>query len=216
MPHFFPESADGKTEGPFPGPAHVHVPALILNILADDVAAETVPGAVAGLIRLDPDHRRSVQSLPLGREPFLRDPEPTSAFPVRHPPGPEDMEDAMPFFRPHLVILQALKPELSFDPLAQLLVVIGQFLRIPAFRRGQRHPEDLELVALPEPQERPHPVVAPLLLSGPFPGHWFPPKLLPAAHRAPSAWGITGLKPAARIRSNSSMGMRTALIDGFT
>jgi hypothetical protein len=43
----------------------------------------------------------------------------------------------MPFFRPDLVILQALKPQLAFDPLTQLLVVIGQLLRIPAFCRGE-------------------------------------------------------------------------------
>ena len=42
----------------------------------------------------------------------------------------------MPFFRPDLVILQALKAELPFDPLTQLLVVIGQLLGVPAFRRG--------------------------------------------------------------------------------
>jgi hypothetical protein len=93
----------------------------------------------------------------------------------------------MPFFRPDLVILQALKAELAFDPLTQLLVVIGQLLRIPAFCRGQRDPQHLELVAFPEPEQRPHPVIASLLLSGPFPGDWLPPELLPAAHRAPSA-----------------------------
>ena len=92
----------------------------------------------------------------------------------------------MPFFRPDLVILQTLEPELAFDPLAQLFVVIGQLLRIPAFCRGQGDPEDLELVALPEPEERPDPVITSFLLSGPFAGDGFPPELLPAAHRAPS------------------------------
>ena len=135
MPHLFPQSADGKAQGAFPGPAHIHVPALILDVLADDVAAETVPGTMARLIGLDPDHRSAVEGLPLRREPFLGDPEPASAFPIRHPPGPEDMEDAMPFFRPDLVILQALKPQLAFNPLTQLLVMIGEFLRVPAFRR---------------------------------------------------------------------------------
>ncbi len=43
VPHLFPQSADGKAEGPFPGPTHIHVPALILDVLADDVAAQTVP-----------------------------------------------------------------------------------------------------------------------------------------------------------------------------
>ena len=65
MPHLFPQPADRKAEGALPGPAHVHVAALILDILADDIAAQTVPGTMAGLIRLDPDHRSSVQGLPL-------------------------------------------------------------------------------------------------------------------------------------------------------
>jgi hypothetical protein len=123
----------------------------------------------------------------LGRQPFLGDPEAPSAFPIRHPPGPEDMEHAMPFFRPDLVILHPLKPQLAFDPLTQLLVMVGQLLGIPAFRRGERHPEHLELMAFPEPQQRPHPVIAPFLLPGPFPGDGLPPELLPAAHRAASA-----------------------------
>ena len=93
----------------------------------------------------------------------------------------------MPFFCPDLVVLQALKAELTFDPLAQLLVMVGELLRIPAFCRGERDPEHLELVALPEPQERPHPVVAPFLFPGPFAGDRLTPELLPAAHRAPSA-----------------------------
>jgi len=59
----------------------------------------------------------------------------------------------MPFFRPDLVILQALKAELPFDPLTQLLVVIGQLLGVPAFRRGERDPEHLELVTFPEPEQ---------------------------------------------------------------
>ena len=57
----------------------------------------------------------------------------------------------MPFFCPDLVVLQALKAELTFDPLAQLLVMVGELLRIPAFCRGEGDPEHLELVALPEP-----------------------------------------------------------------
>jgi hypothetical protein len=97
------------------------------------------------------------------------------------------MEHAMPFFRPDLVILQALKAELAFDPLTQLLVVIGQLLGIPAFCRGEGDPEHLELVAFPEPEQRPDPVITPFLLPGPFAGDGFPPELLPAAHRAPSA-----------------------------
>jgi hypothetical protein len=43
VPHFFPQPTDGKPEGPFPGPTHIHVATLILNVLADDVATETVP-----------------------------------------------------------------------------------------------------------------------------------------------------------------------------
>ncbi len=93
----------------------------------------------------------------------------------------------MPFFRPDLVILQALKSELAFNPLTQLLVVIRQLFRIPAFCRGEGHPQNLELVAFPEPEQRPHPVIAPFLLSRPFPGDGLPPELLPAAHRAASA-----------------------------
>jgi len=93
----------------------------------------------------------------------------------------------MPFFRADLVILQALKPQLAFDPLAQLLVVVRQFLRVPAFSRRERDPEHLELVAFPEPEERPNSVIAPFLLPGPFPGDGFPSELLPAAHRTPSA-----------------------------
>ena len=61
MPHFFPEPTDGKPEGPFPGPTHIHIATLILDVLADDVAAETVPGTMAGLIRLDPDDGSSVE-----------------------------------------------------------------------------------------------------------------------------------------------------------
>ena len=76
---------------------------------------------------------------------------------------------------------------LAFDPLTQLFMMVGQLLRIPAFCRGERHPEHLELMAFPEPEQRPHPVIAPFLLSGPFPGDGLPPELLPAAHRAASA-----------------------------
>ena len=63
--HFFPESADGKAEGPFPGPTHVYVATLILNILADDIATQTVPGAMTGLVRLDPDDWSPMEGLPL-------------------------------------------------------------------------------------------------------------------------------------------------------
>ena len=42
MPHLFPQSADGKAKRAFPGPAHVHVAALILDVLADDVPAQPV------------------------------------------------------------------------------------------------------------------------------------------------------------------------------
>ena len=59
----------------------------------------------------------------------------------------------MPFFRPDLVILQALKPELAFDPLTELFVMVGQLLGVPAFCRRQRDPEYLELMAFPEPEE---------------------------------------------------------------
>ena len=93
----------------------------------------------------------------------------------------------MPLLCPDLVILQALKPQLAFNPLAQQLVVVRQLLRIPAFCRRERDPKYLELVALPEPQQRPHPVIASFLLPGPFAGDWLPPELLPAAHRATSA-----------------------------
>ncbi len=216
MPHLFPQSADGKAQGAFPGPAHIHVPALILDVLADDVAAETVAGPMAGLIGLDPDDRRTMESLPLRRKPCLGDPEAPGAFPVRHPPSPEDMEHAMSLLRPDLVIFQALKTQLPFNPLTQLFVMVGELFRIPAFCRGECHPEYLELMALPEPEQRPHPVIASFLLSGPFAGDGLPSELLPAAHRAPSGWRITGLNPAARIRSNSSMGIRTARTDGFT
>ena len=93
----------------------------------------------------------------------------------------------MPFFRPDLVILQPLKAELVFNPLTQLFMMVGQLLRIPAFCRGERDPEHLELVAFPEPKQRPDAVIASFLLSRPFPGDGLPPELLPAAHRAPSA-----------------------------
>jgi hypothetical protein len=66
----------------------------------------------------------------------------------------------MPFFRPDLVVLQPLKAQLAFDPLTELLVMVGQLLRIPAFCRRERDPEHLELVTLPEPEQRPHPVIA--------------------------------------------------------
>jgi len=118
VPHLFPEPTDGKAKRPFPGPTHVHVATLILDILADDIATQTIPGTMARLIGLDPDNRSSMEALPLGREPFLRDPEAPGTFSVRHSPSPEDMEHAMPFFRPDLVILQALKPQLAFNPLA--------------------------------------------------------------------------------------------------
>ena len=65
MPHFFPQSTDRKAEGSFPGPAHIHVTALILNVLADDVPAQTVPGTMTGLIGLDPDDRSAMEGLPL-------------------------------------------------------------------------------------------------------------------------------------------------------
>ena len=93
----------------------------------------------------------------------------------------------MPFFRPDLVVLQPLKAQLAFDPLTQLLVMVCELLGIPAFCRGERDPEDLELMTLPKPQEGPHPVIASLLLSRPFADNGLPPELLPAAHRAASA-----------------------------
>ena len=65
MPHLFPQPADGKPERAFPGPAHVHVATLILDVLANDVAAQTVPGAMARLIRLDPDDGSPMEGLPL-------------------------------------------------------------------------------------------------------------------------------------------------------
>jgi len=65
VPHLFPQPADGKAQGPFPGPTHVHVAALILDVLADDVAAETVSRTMAGLIGLDPDDGSAVERLPL-------------------------------------------------------------------------------------------------------------------------------------------------------
>ena len=34
-----------------------------------------------------------MEGLPLRREPLLRNPESPSAFPIRHPPGPDDVED---------------------------------------------------------------------------------------------------------------------------
>jgi hypothetical protein len=108
------------------------------------------------------------------------------AFPIRNSPSPEDMQDAMPFLCPHLVILQALKPKLAFDPLTQLLVVVGQLLGIAAFCRGEGDPQHLEFVAFPEPQKGPDAVVAAFLFPGPLACDWFPPKLLPAAHRAHS------------------------------
>src|SRR5690606_28668354 len=154
----------------FPGPTHIHVAALLLNVLTDDVAAQSVSGTMTGLIGLNPHHWSPVQGLALCREPFLRDPETPGALPIWHPPGPADMEHAMPLLRPDLVILQALKSQLTFDPLAQLLVMVGELFRIPAFRRREGHPEDLELMTFPEPEQRPHPVIAPFLLSGPFPG----------------------------------------------
>ena len=59
-----------------------------------------------------------MEGLPLGREPF---PE-RSRTAARSPSGTRQAqkiwEDAMPFFRPDLVILQPLKPQLAFDPLA--------------------------------------------------------------------------------------------------
>ena len=95
MSHLFPEPTNRKPKRPFPGPAHIHVSTLILDVLADDVAAQTVPRPMAGLIRLDPDDRRPMQGLPLCREPFLRDPEAPGTFPVRYPPGPKDMVSAV-------------------------------------------------------------------------------------------------------------------------
>jgi hypothetical protein len=65
IPHFFPEPTDGKAKRPFPGPAHVHVATLILDVLADDIAAQTVPGTVAGLIGFDPDDWSPMEGLPL-------------------------------------------------------------------------------------------------------------------------------------------------------
>ena len=64
-PHLFPQPTDGKPKGAFPGPAHIHVAALILDILADDIAAQAVPGTMARLIGLDPDDWSPVEGLPL-------------------------------------------------------------------------------------------------------------------------------------------------------
>ncbi len=79
----------------------------------------------------------------------------------------------MSLLRPDLVILQPLKAELAFDPLTQLFMMVGQLLRIPAFCRGEINSEHLELMTLPEPEQRPHPVITSFLLSRPFPGDWF-------------------------------------------
>jgi len=65
MPHLFPQPTDRKTEGPFPGPAHIHVATLILDVLADDVPAETISGTMTGLVGLDPNYRRPMKGLPL-------------------------------------------------------------------------------------------------------------------------------------------------------
>jgi len=65
MPHFFPQPADGKAERAFPGPAHVHVATLILDVLANDVAAQPITGAMAGLVGLDPDDWSPMEGLPL-------------------------------------------------------------------------------------------------------------------------------------------------------
>lgn len=73
--HLLPHLANGKSERPFPGPAHIHVAGLILDVLANDVAAQTISRSVASPVGLDPHNRRTVQGFPLRREPFLRDPE---------------------------------------------------------------------------------------------------------------------------------------------
>ena len=90
VPHLLHSRLMGKAKRPFPRPTHIRVTTLILNVLANDAAAETIAGTMAGLVGLDPDDRAH-GGLAIGREPFLDKSEPT-AFPIRHPPGPEDME----------------------------------------------------------------------------------------------------------------------------
>ena len=63
--HLLPQSADRKAKRPLPGPAHVHVAALVLDVLADDIAAQAVSRTMAGLIGLDPDHGSPMEGLPL-------------------------------------------------------------------------------------------------------------------------------------------------------
>lgn len=183
---FLPHGPDGEAQGPFPGPAHVHVPGLVLHVLTDDVTAQAVTGPVAGLIRLDPDDRSPMKGLPLRGEPVLRDPEPSSPFAIPNAPGPKDMEDAVPLVRADLVVLQAVIPELAFDPLPKLLMVVGELVGVAAFCRGEGDPEHLELMAFPKPEQRPDALVAALLFSGPLTGFGIRMELFPTTHSCAS------------------------------
>ncbi len=89
-------------------------------------------------------------------------------FAIWDPPSPKDMQHSMALFCAHLVIFQTSIPELALDSLAKLLVMIGQFVGLSAVRRRERDPEHLELMGFPKPQERANPLIASLLLTGPF------------------------------------------------
>ena len=81
IPHLFPQPTDGIPQRAFPGPTHVHVATLILDVLADDIAAQPVTETMARLIRFDPDDQSPMQGLPLRAELFLANPEASSTFP---------------------------------------------------------------------------------------------------------------------------------------
>jgi hypothetical protein len=78
------------------------------------------------------------------------------------------MEETVPLVRADLVVLQAFISEVAFNPLSKLLMVIGELVGVSAFCCGQGDPEHLELMAFPEPEERPNALIPALLFSGPF------------------------------------------------
>ena len=85
----------------------------------------------------------------------------------------------MPFFLCELGNTQPLKPQLTFNPLTQLLVMVGQLSpHPPPSAVDNVTQKDLELVAFPEPEQRPHPVIAPFCFLVHSPGDWLPPELL--------------------------------------
>jgi len=106
---------------------------LVLNILTDNIAAESISGPAPRLIGFDPDNGCPMNLFPLVREPVLGDPKPTGTVARRYAPGPKHMEDTMLFLGAYLVVFKAVITELAFNSLTQPLMSIGELIGVASW-----------------------------------------------------------------------------------